>query len=252
MKTLLALFSFIHLDKAVSSVGPVSCAVSDASFCQKYWSPSHSDRSKTSHFHAFVWRVRSDCPSLRSSTHIGDIWACHALCAWSCCVCARCLWCWMFLDKVRIWIEHLRALTICAFQYYYYYCCLHWYFSKLAMNYPAIRSKTFDEEYAGCKTQIVTKRSMRQCWLRDVGLQINTNTNRSSAWKFIKFVFRCSVLVPNRWMWSSEHIIVGCFWISQHPQLNFLLVEETLPLWQTITPPSTPTNLALLFCRYLS
>ena len=101
-------------------------------------------------------------------------------------------------------------------------------------------------------TQKVTKRSMRQCWLRDVGLQINTNTTRSRAWKFLKFVFRCSVLVPNRWMWSSEHIIVGCFWISQHPQLNFLLVEETLPLWQTITPPSTPTNLALLFCRYLS
>ena len=75
---------------------------------------------------------------------------------------------------------------------------------------------------------------MRRCWLRDVGLQINTNTNRSSAWKFIKFVFQCSVLVPNRWMWSSEHIIVGCFWISQHPQLNFLLVEETLPLWQSV------------------
>ena len=76
---------------------------------------------------------------------------------------------------------------------------------------------------------------MRKCWLRDVGLQINTNTTRSRAWKFLKFVFRCSVLVPNRWMWSSEHIIVGCFWISQHPQLNFLLVEETLPLWQTKT-----------------
>ena len=71
------------------------------------------------------------------------------------------------------------------------------------------------------------------CWLRDVGLQINTNTTRSRAWKFLKFVFRCSVLVPNRWMWSSEHIIVGCFCISQHPLLNFLLVEETLPLWQS-------------------
>ena len=69
----------------------------------------------------------------------------------------------------------------------------------------------------------------------DVGLQINTNTTRSRAWKFLKFVFRCSVLVPNRWMWSSEHIIVGWFRISLHPQLNFLLVEETLPLWQTPT-----------------
>ena len=102
------------------------------------------------------------------------------------------------------------------------------------MNYPKKRSKTFDEAYARCNTQKVTKRWMRRCWLRDVGLQINTNTNRSRAWKFRKFVFWCSVLVPNRWMWSSEHIIVGCFWISLHPQLNFLLVEETLPLWQTI------------------
>ena len=122
----------------------------------------HSDRRKTSHFHAFVWRVRSDCPSLRSSTHSGDIWACHALCAWSCCVCARCLWCWMFLDNVRIWIEHLHALTICAFLYYYYYCCLPWYSSESAMNYPKKRSKTFVEAYARCITENIAKRWLRQ------------------------------------------------------------------------------------------
>ena len=116
------------------------------------------------------------------------------LCSCSCSHCRR----------GHIWILFRRALYTSA--------CLK-------------RSKTFDEAYARCNTQKVTKRWMRRCWLRDVGLQINTNTNRSRAWKFRIFVFRCSVLVPNRWMWSSEHIIVGCFCISQLPLLNFLLVE---------------------------
>ena len=118
--------------------------------------------------------------------------------------------------------------------YYGFEIYLPWYFSELAMNYPAKRSKTFDEEYAGCNTQKVTKRSMRQSWLRNVGLQINTKTNRSRAGEFRKFVLRCSVLVPNSWMWTSDYTIVRCFCISQHPQHAFSPDEAPLLLWQSI------------------
>ena len=125
--------------------------------------------------------------------------------------------------------------------------CLHWYLSELTIGIPPKRSKTFDEEYAGCNTQKVTKRSMRQCWLRDVGLQINTKTNRSRAGEFRKFVLRCSVLVPNSWMWTSDYTVVRCFCISQHPQHAFLLDEAPLLLWQSViflTGP--PLNLLII------
>ena len=120
--------------------------------------------------------------------------------------------------------------------------CLHWYLSELTIGIPPKRSKTFDEEYAGCNTQKVTKRSMRQCWLRDVGLQINTKTNRSRAGEFRKFVLRCSVLVPNSWMWTSDYTVVRCFCISQHPQHAFLLDEAPLLLWQSVISQAQPNN----------
>ena len=78
---------------------------------------------------------------------------------------------------------------------------------------------------------------MRKCWLRDAGLQINTKTNRSRAGEFRKFVFRCSVLVPNSWMWTSDYTIVRCFCISQHPQHAFSPDEAPLLLWQSLCLP---------------
>ena len=158
-------------------------------FCQKYWSPSRSDRSKTSHFHAFVWRVRKLLIFMLSCdvcVQIAPLWEARLtvgtfelviLYVLDRCVCARCLWCWMFLDNVRIWIEHLHALTICAFLYYYYYCCLPWYSSESAMNYPKKRSKTFVEAYARCITENITKRWLRQTLVVERGIAVSYKYN---------------------------------------------------------------------------
>ena len=92
------------------------------------------------------------------------------LCSCSCSHCRR----------GHIWILFRRALYTCACLIgcsTLFEISLPWYFSESAMNYPKKRSKTFDEAYARCNTQKVTKRWLRQTLVVERGIAVSYKYN---------------------------------------------------------------------------